>query len=433
MIIKLLVLVVLTVINAFFAAAEMAMISCDKIKLKNLAEDGNKNAKLLIEILKEPSKFLSTIQVGITLAGFFSSASAAVSISGVLGDYLVSIGISIGRDISFVIITILLSFIMLVFGELVPKRIALNYSEKFSIFVVRPIRIIQKLMSPFVATLTFSTNIILKIFGVNHENLKERVTLEQISSLIEVGHEQGLINPVERDLIKSAISFDEKNAKEIMTPRTKVFAIDKNKDISFYIDRILDLKYSRFPVYEGNIDKIIGVVYIKDLFRQLYKKGDNDISIASIIKEGYFVPDRKNINDLFNELKEKRQHMAILIDEYGGFSGIVTMEDLIEEIVGEIDDEFDQKEEQIKMIDINTILIPAHSSISQVNKATGLSIDEKSDNYDTIGGFIIYKLGYIPSKNDKVETDIGTFYIIKSSNKRINKLKFIYRDNNEKE
>ncbi|TFZ40755.1 HlyC/CorC family transporter [Soehngenia longivitae] len=423
---RLILILFLTLVNAFFAASEMAIVSADRYRLSSKADEGDNKAKLILDILNEPSKFLSSIQVGITFAGFFSSASAAVSISKVLGDFLAEFSIPFAQDLSFIVITLLLSYITLVFGELVPKRIALKNPEKFAMFVVKPISSFSKIMKPFVNFLSFSTNKILQIIGFNQENIEQKITIEEISSLIEVGHEQGVINPIERDMIKSVISFDNSKASEIMTPRTEVFMIDINRDIKDYIEELLNLKYSRIPVYKEDIDNIIGILYLKDYLLEAYKYGFYDVNILNILREPYFVPENKSIDELFIDMKRKKIHMAILIDEYGGFSGIVTMEDLIEEIVGDIDDEYDYDEPDILQLSNNSYLVRGSTSIRELNNLLDLEIiDEENEFYDTVGGFLIYKLGYIPEDNSKVsitEQDV-IFTIEEIKEKKIEKVK----------
>ncbi|HZH93988.1 MAG TPA: hemolysin family protein [Tissierellaceae bacterium] len=421
---KLILILVLTLVNAFFAASEMAMVSVDRIKLSSKADKGDKKAKMLVNILKEPSRFLSTIQVGITFAGFFSSASAAVSISARLGDALDRMGIPFGQDLAFIGITLILSYVMLVFGELVPKRIALRYAEKFAMLAVKPINLVAKIMHPFVTFLSISTNTVMRIIGISQEGVEAKVTLEEIGSMVEVGHEQGFINPVEREMIRSVIKFDDKLAEEIMTARTEVFAIDIDDPPEEYMEEFLRLKHSRVPVYREDVDNIIGILYLKDYLLEAYRKGFGNIDIMDILRPAYFVPERKNINDLFMELKSTRKHMAILIDEYGGFSGLVTMEDLIEEIVGDIDDEFDLDDPDVKKLDDNLYLARGSVSIKELNSRTGLELDEESEDYDTLAGFLIHQLGYIPDDQETPEimVDQVLFKIQEIEDKRITKV-----------
>jgi putative hemolysin len=418
---QLLLIFVLTLLNAFFAASEMAMISVDKKKLLVQADEGNKKAKLLIDLLKEPSRFLSTIQVGITFAGFFSSASAAVGISDDFGKLLGGFGIPFAKDVAFISVTLILSYITLVFGELVPKRVALQNSEKFSMFAIKTVSVVAKLMGPFVTFLSYSTNTIMRIFGFATEGVEEKITLEEIRSMVEVGQEQGVINSSEREMIDNVIGFDDKLAEEIMTARTEVFMIDIEDPIEEYIGEMLQLKYSRIPVYEGDVDDIIGILYIKDFLLEAYHTGFDNLDIRKILRPAYYIPERKNINDLFTDLQNSKKHMAVLIDEYGGFSGIVTMEDLIEEIVGDIDDEYDHDEPDIKKIDDFNYYAKGVISIKELNSNIGTELDDDSEDYDTLGGFLIDIIGYIPEEGEKkvVEYENIQFHIEETNEKRI--------------
>ena len=426
----------LTLLNAFFAGAEMAIISVNKKKIKTKAESGDEKSKMLLEILKEPSRFLSTIQVGITFAGFFSSASAAVGISDDLGRVLSEMGIPFGKNIAFIGVTIFLSYIILVFGELVPKRIALLDAEKFSMIAIKPINRFAKIMKPFVSFLSLSTNTILRISGFNSKGIEEKVTLEEIKSLVAVGHEQGVINPVEREMIDSVISFDEKVAKEIMTDRTEVHMIDIDDSANTNLDKMLKLNHSRVPVYKESIDNIIGILYFKDYLLEVYKSGIENINIEDIMRKPYFIPEYKNIDDLFLELQKTRNHFSVLIDEYGGFSGIVTMEDIIEEIVGEIDDEYDYDAPEIEIIDENTFYARGSVTIKDLNIRLDLKLDEDLDYYDSLGGFIIYLLGYIPKEGQetKVRYENMEFQIKKIRKRKIENVKItILEDEENKE
>jgi len=395
---QLILILILTIINGFFAATEIAFVSLDKNKLRQKVDEGDKKSELLLEVLGKPSRYLSTLQVGITFAGFFSSASAAVGISGKLGVYLSSIGIPFAKNISFIGITLLLSYFVLVFGELVPKRIALQSADKFSRIAVKPIAIIAKIMKPFISLLSFSTNTVARILGYSTEGVEEDITLEEIRSIIEVGEEQGVIETTEKDMINSIMSFDNKLAEEIMTARTDIFMIDINRPTKEFTKEILNLKYSRIPVYEDSRDNIIGILYLKDLIPHLSSKEIEEIDIKKLLRKAYFVPERKKINQLFVEMQKNKSHIAMLIDQYGGFSGIVTMEDLLEEIVGEIEDEYDVDGFDVKMIDKDNYIAEGNTSIKEINKTLNTDIDEFSQDYDTLSGFIIHELQRIPIK-----------------------------------
>lgn len=432
MIMQILILVVLTMINAFFAGAEMALVSVNKSKMTMLAESGKKKAQLILKLLDEPTKFLSTIQVAITLSGFFASASAATGISQRLAESLAFMNIPYTEQISFVLVTVILSFFTLVYGELVPKRVALQKAETFSMFSVNTIVFVAKLASPFIKLLTFSTNLTLKIFGMKSENLEELVSREEIKSLVEQGKEQGVFNNIEQEMINSIFEFDNKLAREIMTPRIKVFAIDISEPREEYFEELFEMKYSRIPVYEEDIDNIIGVLYIKDLLREAKRVGFDEIDIRSILHKPYLVPESKNIDELFREMQHLKKYFAILINEYGEFSGVVTIEDLVEEVMGDIEDEYDKSGPQIAKIDDYTYLIEGLVSIDEINNKLDLEID--TDISDTVSGLIIDELGYIPmeASNEKVEYDDLIFELVSVKEKRIDKLK-LYLPKEEKQ
>lgn len=428
-VIQLLVIVILTAVNAFFAASEMAMVSLDSNRLKEKATEGDQKARRILALLDDPSRFLSTIQVCITLAGFFNSASAATGIAVRLGDGLTSMGLPSSYTISSILITLLLSYITIVFGELIPKRIALHGAESFAYRSVGFLSGAAKVLSPFVRLLSGTTNLFLKLFGISTEGVEERVTLNDIKSIVQVGQSQGLINTVEGEMINSIITFDDKYAEEIMTPRTEVFTIDVEDDFTEYIDEMLTLRYSRIPVYEDDVDNIIGILYIKDYLLESYHVGFDHVDLRRILRPAYFVPERKNINELFNELQEDNRHLAVLIDEYGGFAGIVTMEDLIEEIVGDIDDEYDHDEPEIKKIDEEHFVAVGTLSIKELNFNTGADFDEETEDYDTLGGMIMYLLGKIPNDGDRpyLEYEDMKMHVDKIENKRIQRVLIEYK------
>lgn len=420
---QLMLIVILTLVNAFFASAEMAIVSLNKNKLKLMAEEGNKKAKLLIKLIEEPTRFLSTIQVGITLSGFFSSASAATGLSKHLSQVLTNLNVPYSEQIALVSITIVLSYITLVFGELFPKRIALQKSEAIAMFSVMPVYYVSKVALPFIKLLSFSTNILVKITGIDRNGLEEKVSKEEIKSLVEVGQEHGVINETEKEMINSIFEFDDKVAREVMTPRTEVSLIDINQPVTQFIDKLLDEKYSRIPVYDDDIDNIIGVLYMKDFIVEARVSGFENVDIKSILHQPYFVHEGKNIDKLFKELQSSKNHMAILIDEYGGFSGIVTIEDLIEEVMGNIEDEYDDDEPEITQIDTNTYLVNGLLSLDELNDH--LHLDLESEDYDTLGGFLISALGHIPKKNEQKTIEYGNviFKIEEVKEKRIEKVR----------
>ncbi|MGE5628408.1 MAG: hemolysin family protein [Solirubrobacterales bacterium] len=427
-IMELLLIFILIIINGFFAASEMAIVSLNKNRINMLASEGDKKAMLILKLLDEPSRFLATIQVGITITGFLTSAFAATSISKYVSEVLQKFNIYGSEGISVIVITIIISYLSLVLGELFPKRVALNNSEKISMLVINPILFFSKATKPFVRMLTFSSNVLLRLFSINSEDLEEHVSEEEIRMMINVGEETGVINETEKEMIDGIFQFDDTLAKEIMTPRTNVFAIDIEMPLNKIIDLVLEEQYSRIPVFEEDIDNIIGVLYMKDLFVKLRQKDFHLQDIRTLLRQAYFVPETKNIDALFKELQNTKNHMAMLIDEYGGFSGIVTIEDLIEEVMGNILDEYDDSDDSIKKIDKGIYIVNGLVSINEINEA--LNMELPSDNFDTIGGFVIDLLGSIPKDNETpvVEYEGVSFKVEKINEKRIDKIKMTIKD-----
>lgn len=423
MISQIIVLFVLIFLNAFFAMTEIAFISLNDAKISKQAKEGEKKAKQISKMLKNPSKFLATIQIGITLAGFLSSAFASDTFADKLAPVLESwlpLGIGIWKGISIIIITMILSYFTLVFGELVPKRLAMKNHEKIAYATIGIIRAISIITAPFVKLLTFSTNVVSKLFGVN-ENEEETVTEEEIRMMVDVGEEKGTIEEEEKELINNIFEFNDKTVAEVMVHRKDVFAVDVNADIYEKLDSIDEYKYSRIPVYEETIDEIVGILYIKDLLK--YITAHTKIEIKSIMREAYFVSEHKMINDLFKELQKNKTQMAIVLDEYGGTAGVITMEDILEELVGNIFDEYDEEEPDYKKIDDNTFLINGSVSIYDLRKILNVEIEE--GEYDTLSGYLTEKLGRIPEDNEKpvIETPMVTYKIEEYEDKRIKMVK----------
>lgn len=425
---QILILVILICFNAFFAASEIAFISLNDKKIEKQAKEGNKKAQKIQKMLESPSKFLATIQIGITFAGFLSSAFASDTFAYKLAPILNNtfpIGVEIWQNISIIIITIILSFFTLIFGELVPKRFAMKNYEKIAFATIGVIRTISIITAPFVKLLTITTNSISKLFGVG-ENEEEIVTEEEIKMMVDQGNENGTIEEEEKELINNVFEFNDITVSEIMTHRTDIFAVDMNMTSEELLEIIKkdDYKHSRIPVYDETIDEIQGILYIKDLIKSIQKKS---FKIKNLMKEAYFVSQNKLINELFKELQKNKKQIAIVVDEYGGTAGLITMEDILEEIVGDIFDEYDEIEEEYEKIDEQTYIVSGNMPIYDVNKILGSHIPE--GDYDTLSGYLQEELGRIPNEKDKdmlIETDELTFKIEECEDRRILKVK-IYK------
>lgn len=425
MISQLIVLTILILINAYFAASEIAFISLNDAKIEKQAKEGNKKAKQIEKMLKTPSKFLATIQIGITLAGFLSSAFASETFADKIAPYLYNIipAISLGvwKSLAIIFITIILSFFTLVFGELVPKRLAMKHYEKISFATIGVIRTISILTAPFVKLLTSVTNGISKIFGVG-ENEEETVTEEEIKMMLDQGEESGTIKEDEKELINNVFEFNDITVSEIMRHRKDIFAVDINISTEELLEELSkeEYRYSRIPVYDETIDEIKGILYVKDVLKNINKK---TFKVKNVIKDAYFISQNRLINEVFKELQKNKKQLAIILDEYGGTAGIVTMEDILEELVGDIYDEYDKEESEYEKIDENTYILSGSMPIFDVNKL--LEADIPEGEFDTISGFLQDKLGRIPEDKEKpiIETEKVTYKIEKSEDKRIIKIK----------
>ena len=420
---QLLLILVLTSINGFFAAAEMAFVSVNKHKIDSLCEDNNKKAILLKKLLSDPSGFLSTIQIGITLAGFFSSASAATTLSLRLYSVISPFNIPYGQQISMILITIILSFFTLVFGELVPKRIALKKCEAIALASVKPIYFISKIAKPFIKILSLSTKAVLRLTNNHQIEDESNTSTEEIKLLLTQFEKNGAINYMEKEMIDKVFDFSDKMSKEIMTSRTDTIMIDVNEDVDVILNTLLHCKYSRIPVFEDSVDNIVGILYIKDLTSYLIKQDLSNINFKDILHSPCFIPETKKIDELFLLLKQSKNHMSILIDEYGGFSGIVTMEDIIEEIVGDIEDEYDKDNDKVKNLDNGEFEIKGNMSLLDFNNI--FDTDIKCDDCDTINGYIISIINKIPTNEEDIILNIENYQlkVMDVDDNRIEKVK----------
>ncbi|EAH4443308.1 hemolysin family protein [Listeria innocua] len=403
-ILQLILIVVLTMLNAFFASAEMALVSLNKNRVKNQAETGDKKAVMLAKLVDDPSKFLATIQVGITLAGFFSSASAATSIATRLES--VFGGSSFAKELSIIVVTIVLSYITLVFGELYPKRLALQKSEKIARVSVRPIMAVGVVLRPFVKFLSFSTDILVKLTRMEKNTDNEKMTREEMQLLIETGRRDGIIEVEELQMLRGVFEMDNKYAREVMVPRTDAFMIDAETESEELCDALLSENFSRVPVYTGDQDSVLGILHMKDFFAEARKSGFENIDVKLLVKNAYFAQETMFIDDLLKNMQRTRNQMAILMDEYGGVAGIVTVEDLLEEIVGEIDDENDVFSDEVKKIDDNTFIVEGRMPLDDFNKMFHVELPARG--VDTVAGFVLTLTGTIPEEDDKVVVEYDT-------------------------
>jgi putative hemolysin len=420
-------LFVLIMINAFFAMSEIAIVSLNDSKIRKMAAQGNKKAGILVELIEKPSDFLATIQVGVTLSGFLASAVAADTFVEYIVQAVAASGFAVSlvvvRIISLILITFLLSYFTLVLGELVPKRIAMRYFEKIALAVAKPLRVIYKFEKPFVLLLSASTNGILRLFGIDPNQQSEEITEEEIRMMIDVGEESGNIEQSDKDMINNIFEFDDRSVDEMMSHRTEITAVEVGTPLSGVVKIAMESGYSRIPVYEDDLDTIIGILYVKDLLGFVNAQGSGSFDITTHMRAPLYVPESTNGKTLLKEFKEKKLQMAIVVDEYGGTSGLVTMEDLIESIVGNIQDEYDDEEDDIAPLADNRFMIDGLTPLDDVTKFFNIEIAEE-DEFDTIGGYIVNRLGYIPDEEEYPSVSVGdiVFTVREMDERRVSKI-----------
>ncbi|MDF2520373.1 MAG: Hemolysins-related protein containing domain [Clostridia bacterium] len=432
---QILLILILIGANAFFAASEMAIVSVRQARLKPLIDEGNKSAKIVSKFLEEPSKLLATIQIGITFAGFLASAIGAQTLSNSLAQFLKSLNIPVitasAAVIATLLVTLIIGFVTLILGELVPKRLALEKSDKIALIVAKPIRILFLITSPAVKALSFTTNFIARMLGGSANVDNDQITEEEIRLMINVGEEKGIFQETETHMINSIFEFDDTVAKEVMTPRTDIVAVSIDAELEEILEVIVEESFSRIPVYEESRDNIIGVLYIKDLFALIKKNTEWKLSLKDIIRPVYFVPEYKKIDELFKEMQKSKTHIAIVIDEYGGTAGLITIEDLLEEIVGNIFDEYDDVTLDFEQLDENTYIVSGMLSVGEINEI--MHIDLPEEEFDTISGMILSLSGKMPEVGDEVQFETIAFRIEEVDDKRISKIKIQKLDNQIKE
>ena len=428
-IIKIVTLFALIFVNAFFSMSEMAIVTLNDNKIEKQAEQGNKKAKQIQKLTENTSSFLSTIQIGVTLAGFLTSATAAQSFAEMLANAISKtpvvdvIPVGIISGFSTVVITLIMSYFSLVLGELVPKKIAMNKPEKMA-FMAAPILVfVAKVTRPIVKFLAFSTNSVLKLIGIDPHADEEVVTEEEIRMMVDVGGEKGVIEDTQIEMINNIFEFDDIDVADIMTHRTDMVCVDEEEPLAEAVKLSIENGFSRIPVYKEDPDNIIGIVYIKDFLKYVGSNLPKTKTVKDMMRSAYYVPETKRCGELFTEMTEKRVQMAVVVDEYGGTAGIVTLEDLLESIVGNIQDEYDQEDEEISIINDTTFEVDGITDIEEVEECTGKTFPE--GDYDTIGGYIISVLGFLPEDGqmNEVQFENVKFTVLNVEDRRIGKVK----------
>lgn len=430
MVVQILLILFVIVLNGIFASSEIALVSANRNRVEADTELGNKKAKKakkLLKFMENPTRFLSTIQIGITMFGFINGAIAAGSFAQGITDLITRQWTSLDKGIVFsvvtVLITLLLTYLQVVLGELVPKRLAMKAPEAVGYFFIGFLGLIATIMRPFVNLLTGTANLIVKMFGVNPEDNDDTLSEDELRLELNASQMRGLIDQSENEMIQNIFEFDSTTVSEVMTHRTEVSAIDVNSSKEDVLAYVTNEKFTRFPVYEGSIDQIIGILHVKDLLKTIETEKEVPFELKNIIREPLYVPESKNTRQLFVEMQESKTHIAIVIDEYGGTAGIVTLEDLIEEIVGNIFDEYDDDEDEISTIKDNEYVIDGLADIEEVEDILDAKLPV--EEYDTLSGFILGQLGRFPEEEEHVVIVYNNyrFEVLEFKDKVIEKVK----------
>ena len=405
---EILVLFILLTLSAFFSSAETAFTAISKARVRKLEEEGKKGAAQLSKLHSEPQRFLATILLGNNLVNILATALAT--------DLAIKAFNSAGIGIA----TGLMTFLILVFGEITPKTLAIRHAEKIALLGARPIYFVGILLYPLARLLIGISQLFMRIMGESAIRGEPFLTQEEIKAMITLGEEEGIIEKEERELIHSVFEFGETIVREIMVPRTDMVCLPSNVSVEEALKIALDKGFSRIPVYEGNIDNIVGIFYLKDAVAEV-KRGGGMKRVSEIARNAYFVPETKKIDDLLRELQKHKVHMAIVLDEYGGTSGLVTIEDILEEIVGEIFDEYDVAEPLVQNLKDGRLRIDARLDVGRAEKLLKITFPEDAD-YDTMGGFVYSLFGRIPKQGEKVSYNGWEFTVEKIEGKRISKI-----------
>ncbi len=421
---ELAIIAVLVLANAVFVAAEIALVSIRHSRVEQMVEEGRHGAGRVRRLISDPGRFLAVIQLAITFIGFLASAFAGVSLARTLTDLLVSAGVDPGYAgvAALLVVTVLLSLFTIVFGELVPKTLALAHPEAFSIALARPVELLGRVFRPVVAMLTAATRTITKAFGVEVTS-EAQITAEELRLIVERGGEQGILEAEEEQMINAVIELGDRRLHEVMIPRTAIVALPVSATFDEVIDRVIDEGHSRVPVYETSVDEIIGILYAKDLLPFLKPGPAERPDLRTLLRTPVFVPESMSIDDLLHEFQRRKVHIAIVLDEYGGTAGLVTIEDLLEEIVGEIQDEYDVEEPVVERIDEDRARVDGRASIDDLLEVFDLRLQlEDEDEYDTVGGLVYHRIGGVPAPGDEITVDGLRLTVESTDGRRVGKV-----------
>ena len=421
---ELLVIVLLVLLNGVFVAAEIALVSVRPSRVDQLVEEGVRGARRVRRLIDEPGRFLAVVQLAITFIGFLASAFAAVSLVEALSQFMLELKVaeSYATPIALVVVTILLSLFTIVFGELVPKSLALAHTERFALTLSRPVEVLGRLLGPLVSVLAAITNRIARSLGADVSR-EAQITAEELKLIVERGGEQGVLEAEEEQMINAVIELGERRVHEVMVPRVSIVGIRVDASFEEAIDVVIDEGHSRIPAYEESVDEVVGILYAKDLLPYLKSDAAPRPALRALLRPPVLVPESMTIDDLLHELQRRKVHIAIVLDEYGGTAGIVTIEDLLEEIVGEIQDEYDAEEPMVVRISELEARIDGRADVDELRELFDVELElEDEEEYDTVGGLIYHRVGGVPAPGDIVNVDGLTLTVESTDGRRVGKV-----------
>ena len=424
-----LILILLTFLEGFFVAAEIALVSIRRSRVEQLVDEGSPGARRVRRLLEEPGRFLAVSQLGLTVIGFFASAYAAVSLVETLTNILVGLGLERGgaHGLSLVVVTVVLALFTIIFAELVPKTLALANTERFAIALSLPIDFLARALGPLIRLLTGVTAAITRLFGANVSN-EAQITAEELRLIVERGGEQGVLEAEEEQMINSIIELGERRLHEVMIPRIAIVALAASATLEEAIDVIVEEGHSRIPVYEESIDEVVGILYAKDLLPFLKSGSDPRPAVRTLLRPPVFVPESMTIDDLLHEFQRRKVHIAIVLDEYGGTAGLLTIEDLLEEIVGEIQDEYDTEEPMVVRLSDDEARVDGRADVDDLAELFDLNLElEDEDEYDTVGGLVYHRIGGVPSPGDQIDVNGLSLTVETTDGRRVGKVLVVRR------
>jgi putative hemolysin len=420
---SLVLIVVLVLLGAFFVAAEIALVTVRRTRMEQLAEEGHRGARRVLRLISQPGRFLAVIQIAITFVGLLAAAFAAESQTGGLRAFFGGFpALQPYADLlAVVIVTAIVSLVTILFGELLPKTLALAHAERYAIFFARPVEWLGRLLRPLVWALTETTSAITRLLGVKAPN-PNMISTEELKILVERGGEQGILEAEEEQMISAVMELGESRVHEVMVPRTHMASVPVTASFKQAVDIIVSEGHSRTPVYEGSVDNVVGMLYAKDLLP--YVTSDTELpELRTLLRTPLFVPESMSVDDLLHEFQRRRVHIAVVLDEYGGTAGLVTIEDLLEEIVGEIQDEYDVEEPMITRLSEDEARVDGRADVDELLELFDIQLDEAdAEEYDTVGGLVYHHVGGIPHVGDRVELDGVTLTVESTDGRRVSKV-----------